>query len=102
MNSLKNCLHNFIGFMKAFDILMDYGLLHIFGIQHESIVMIKALYDNSTSEVLFDNTQCFTTIAVGVIQGCLQSTNLFNVFIEEIMTEIQSTRDYNIPKIICI
>ena len=49
---------------------MDYGLaLHKFGINNEIIVMIKALYDNSTSVVLINNTQgnIFKT-TIGVIQ----------------------------------
>ena len=68
---------------------MDYGP-HKFGIQNEIIVMIKALYDNSTSAVLINNTQCklFKT-TVGVRKDSLLSPILFNVFLEEIMAEIQ-------------
>ena len=55
---------------------MDYSphciVVPTFGIQNEIIVMIKALYDNSTSEVLINNTQgkLFKT-TVGVRQYCL-------------------------------
>ena len=50
------------------------------------IDVIKALYNDSTSAVLIDNTfsEWFDT-TVGVRQGCLLSPTLFNIFLEEIM-----------------
>ena len=51
--------------------------------------MIKALYDNSTSAVLINNTQGkLLKTTVGVRKGCPLSPILFNVFIKEIMAII--------------
>ena len=52
--------------------------------------MIKSLYKNSTSAMLFNSIQgqMFKT-TVGVRQGCLLSPVLFNLFLEEIMAGIQ-------------
>ena len=52
--------------------------------------MIKSLYKNSTSSMMFNSIQgqMFKT-TVGVRQGCLLSPVLFNLFLEEIMAGIQ-------------
>ena len=65
--------------------ILDYIL-----IQNEIIVMIKAIYDNSTRAVLINNTQgkLFRT-TVRVIQCCLLSPILLNVFHDNIMAAIQ-------------
>ena len=53
--------------------------------------MIKALYCNSSSVVLINNIQGNTfKTTVGVRQGRLLSPVLFNVFLEEIMADIQN------------
>ena len=50
--------------------------------------VIKNLYDNATSAVLFNSCigDWFRTI-VGVRHGCLLSPTLFNIFLERIMTD---------------
>ena len=51
--------HNFIDFKKAFDRIYHDGLwsaLYKFGIQNDIIMMIKSLYENSTSLVILNNT----------------------------------------------
>ena len=52
--------------------------------------MIKSVYKNSTSAMLFNiiQGQMFKT-TVGVRQGCILSTVLFNLFLKEIMAGIQ-------------
>ena len=52
--------------------------------------MIKSLYKNSSSAILFNiiQGQMFKT-TVGVRQGCLLSPVLFTLFLEEIMAGIQ-------------
>ena len=59
--------------------------------------MIKSLYCNSSSAVLIHNIQGSTfKTSVGVRQGCLISPVLFNVFIEEIMADIQNNHTSSI------
>ena len=56
------------------------------GISQEIYDIIKSLYDNSSSEVLINNiTGRFFNTTVGVIQGCLLSPVLFNIFLEQII-----------------
>ena len=52
------------------------------------IRVIKNLYDKATSAFLFNSSirDWFRT-AVGVRQGCLLSPDLFNIFLERIMTD---------------
>ena len=53
--------------------------------------MIKSLYCNSTSAVLINNIQGNTfKTTFEVRQGCLLSPVLFNVFLEEIIADIQN------------
>ena len=59
--------------------------------------MIKSLYCNSSSAVLINNIQGNTfKTTVGVHQGFLQSPVLFNVFLEEIMADIQNNHTSSI------
>ena len=92
LNRQKNLFHIFIDFKKAFDyIMMDYGP-HCIRLESriKSFFMIKALYDNSISSFLINNTQgkLFKT-SVGDRQYCLLPPILFNVFLEKTMAEIQ-------------
>ena len=59
--------------------------------------MIKALYCNLSSTVLINNIQGNTfKKTVGVRQGFLLSPVLFNVFLEEIMADIQNNHTSSI------
>ena len=59
-----------------------------FGISHEIIRIIESLYENSNISVILNNkTGYFFHTTVGVRQGCLLSTVLFNIFLEQIMHE---------------
>ena len=87
----KDIYHNFIDFRKAFDRVWHDGLWQVlrqFNIDNCLIEIIKALYDNAHSAV-FMNNQVGTSFktTVGVRQGCLLSPVLFNLFLENIMTE---------------
>ena len=56
--------------------------------------VVKNLYDKATSAVLFTSSigdQFRTT--VGVRQGCLLSSTLFNIFLERIMTDALENYD---------
>ena len=59
-----------------------------YNISANLIRVIKNLYNKATSAVLFNNRigDWFRT-TVGVRQGCLLSTTLFNIFLERIMTD---------------
>ena len=59
-----------------------------YNISTNLIRVIKNLYDKATSAVLFSSSigDWFRT-TVGVRQGCLLSPNLFNIFLERIMTD---------------
>ena len=59
--------------------------------------MIKSLYQNSTSAILFNSIQgqMFKT-TVGVRQECLLSHVLFNVLFEDIMAGIQDEHIFTI------
>ena len=50
--------------------------------------VIKNLYEKATSAILFNSSigDWFRT-TVGLRQGCLLSTTLFNIFLERIMTD---------------
>ena len=59
-----------------------------YSISANLIRIIKNLYDKATSAVPFNSSRgdWFRT-TVGVRQGCLLSPNLFNIFLERIMTD---------------
>ena len=59
-----------------------------YNIRTNLIQVIKNLYNEATSAVLFNGTigDWFRT-TVGVRQGCLLSHTLFNIFLERIMTD---------------
>ena len=85
----KEIHHCFIDFKKVFERVWQTALWKIMekkNIDKYLIDVIKALYNDSTSAVLIDNTfsECFDT-TVGVRQGCLLSPTLVNIFLEEIM-----------------
>ena len=97
LGSQKDLFHNFIDLKKAFDHIRHEGLwtaLHKFRINYNIIEMINALYKDSTSSVLLNNNQGnnFKT-SIGVRQGCILSPELFNVFLEEIMSDIHYNQE---------
>ncbi|KAL8579713.1 hypothetical protein ACOMHN_034789 [Nucella lapillus] len=90
----RDLFHNFIDFKKAFDQVWHDGLWQVmrnYNIDSNIIDVIKALYDDSKSAVLLNNHigELFRT-TVGVRQGCLLSPVLFNIYLENIMTEALS------------
>ena len=81
----------FIDFNKAFERVWHTALwvaMKKNNIRTNFIRVIKKLYDKATSTVLFNSSigDWFRT-TVGVRQGCLLSSTLFNVFLERIMTD---------------
>ena len=85
----KEIHHCFVDFKKAFDRVWLTALWKIMekkNIDKYLIDVIKALYNDSTSAVLINNTfsEWFDTTVI-VRQGCLLSPTLFNIFLEEIM-----------------
>ena len=59
-----------------------------YNVSTKLIQVIKNLYDNATSAVLFNSSigDMFQTTA-GVLQGCLLSPTLFDIFLERIMID---------------
>ena len=59
-----------------------------YNISTNLIRVIKNLYDNATSAVLFNSsTGDWFRTTVGVRKECLLSPTLFNIFLERIMTD---------------
>ena len=81
----------FIDYKKAFDRVWHIALfevLHQYGIPTKLINIIKDLYHKAKSCIRVDNefTDWFLT-TIGVRQKCLLSPDLFNLFLENIMSE---------------
>ena len=59
-----------------------------YNISTNLVQVIKNLYNKATSAVLFNSSlgNWFRT-TVGIRQGCLLSSTLFNIFLERIMTD---------------
>ena len=59
-----------------------------YNISTNLIQVIKNLYNKATSAVLFNGSigDWFLT-TIGVRQGCVLSSTLFNIFLERIMTD---------------
>ena len=90
-NHQKELHHNFIDFKKAFDRVWRKALWEIMkkhNMGTELVKVIETLYENSSNAVLMDGSdlQWFKT-TVGVRQGCILSPCLFNIFLEQIMTD---------------
>ena len=87
----QNLYHVFIDFKKAFDRVWHKALwatMRKYNINASIIWAIENLYHKAHSAVLFNGStgEWFRT-TVGVWQGCLLSTTLFNIFLERIMCE---------------
>ena len=78
-------------FKKAFDRVWHAALwatMKLYNINDNLIRTIECLYNKATSAVYHGNNigEWFRT-TVGVLQGCLLSSTLFNIFIERIMAD---------------
>ena len=87
----QDLYHVFIDFKKAFDRVWHAALWATtkkYNVSTNLIQRIKNLYDKATGAVLFNSSirDWFRT-TVGIRQGCLLSPNLFNIFLERIMTD---------------
>ena len=87
----QQLFHVFIDFKKAFDRVWHQALwatMHKYNINQNLIALIEELYNNATSSVCLDGDigEWFRT-TVGIRQGCLLSTTLFNIFLERIMSD---------------
>ena len=81
----------FIDFKKAFDRIWHNALwsaMKRFNINSKLIESIQHLYNKAESAVYFDGQigEWFRT-TTGVMQGCLLSPTLFNIFLEQIMND---------------
>ena len=86
----QDLYHVFIGFKKAFDRVWHADLwatMKKYNISANLIRVIKNFYNKATSAVLFNSSRGYWfRTTVGVRQGGLLSTTLFNIFLERIMT----------------
>ena len=87
----RDVYHMFIDFKKAFDRVWHAALwatMRRYNITADIIRVVQSLYEKATSAVLINGTlgDWFRT-TIGVRQGCILSPTLFNIFLEEIMTE---------------
>ena len=87
----QDLYHVFIDFKNAFDRVWHAVLRATtkkYNISTNLIRVIKNFCDNATRAVFFNSSiaDWFRT-TIGVRQGCLLSPNLFNIFLERIMTD---------------
>jgi len=91
----KELHHNFIDFTKAFDRIWHEGLwavLKKYNIDKSLINCIESLYRSAKSAVVMeDKLSSWFNTTTGVRQGCLLSPLLFNLFLENIMSEALET-----------
>ena len=97
LQHLQNLYHVFIDFKKAFDRVWHEALLATmkkYNINASIIRTIENLYDKTQSAVLFNgSTREWFRTTQGILQGCLLSTTLFNIFLERIMCEALDDHD---------
>jgi len=88
--------HNFMDFKKAFDRVWHEALLLALkkhNIHSNLVHLIGSLYENISCGVLVDsNIGDWFQRTVGMRQECLLSRCLFNIFLEQIMTEALRSR----------
>ena len=89
-----NLHFNFIDFKSAFDTIWRKALwkmlAHI-GINKKIIKILETLYENSKCAVTIDRKLTeWSSVLVGVRQGCLLSPTLFNIFLDFVISEIKS------------
>ena len=87
----QDLYHVFIDFKKAFDRVWHAALwatMKKYNISTNLIQVIKNFYNKATSAVLFNcSTGDWFRTTVEVRQGCLLSPNLFDIFLQRIMTD---------------
>lgn len=100
LETQNGCMVNvFIDFKKAFDRVWHLGLVRVlkhYNIPPELCVLIQSLYGQAVSAVRVgaDVSEWFPQ-TVGVRQGCLLSPDLFNLFLEHVLSEAKSSLDDN-------
>ena len=87
----QDLYHVFVDFKKEFDRVWHAALwatMNLYNINGNMIKLIQSLYNKATSAVYLNNRigDWFST-TVGVRQGCLLSSTLFNIFLERIMED---------------
>ena len=87
----RDIYHIFVDFKKAFDRVWHAALwatMSRYNITADIIRVVQSLYEKATSAVLINGTlgDWFST-TIGVRQGCILSPTLFNILLEEIMTD---------------
>ncbi|WP_419624565.1 RNA-directed DNA polymerase, partial [Thiolapillus sp.] len=87
----QDLYHVFVDFKKAFDRIWHAALwatMKKYDISTNFIQVIKNLYNEATSAVLFNSSigDWFRT-TVGARRGCLLPPTLFDIFLERIMTD---------------
>ena len=79
----------FIEFRQAFDLIWRKGLRHIlrrYGIPDQIVTIIENIYSQSTSRILTtDGLSDEFSTSSGVLQGCILSPHLFNLFLHAIL-----------------
>ena len=93
----QNLYHIFIDFKKAFDRGWHAALwatMRKYNISDNLVHTIEQLYDKATSAVQMNGSigEWYRT-TVGVRQGCLLSPTLFNIFLEQIMSDALEEHD---------
>ena len=83
---------NFIDFKAAFDTIWRKALwkmLLAIGVDPKIVRIVEELYNNTECAVVIDGqlTEWFE-VHVGLRQGCVLSSTLFNVFLEFVMKEL--------------
>ena len=80
----------FIDYEKAFDNIQRQILFNILEVRHIPDTLLKAIMDYTQNKILIKlNNKLSKPVEVnkGVRQGCLLSTTLFNIYLDDIITK---------------
>ena len=84
----RDLYHLFIDFRQAFDLIWRKGLWHFlahYGIPDEIVTIIENIFSQSRSRILTaDGLSDEFSTSSGVLQGCILSPHLFNLFLHAI------------------
>ena len=86
----QNLYYVFMDFKKVFDRVWHAALwatMRLHNINDNLIRTIGCLYDKVISTVYHDNLVEWLQTTIGVLQGCLLSPTLFNIFLQRIVAE---------------